>query len=83
MASPACIKIEGVPVEFNVATIFEAIMALFPIPETMTLPLDSRMQFTASENSSFNKVPKLCMEALSDSIVFLATARIALLSFKL
>jgi len=33
-------KIDGVPVEFNVATILEPIIALFPIPLTITLPLD-------------------------------------------
>jgi hypothetical protein len=33
-------KIAGVPVEFNVATILVAILALFPIPEIITLPLE-------------------------------------------
>ncbi len=38
MASAACMKIAGVPVELNVATIFSAIIALFPMPVTITLP---------------------------------------------
>ena len=43
MASAACKNIDGVPVEFNVATIFCAIMALFPIPVTTNLPFDSKI----------------------------------------
>ena len=59
MASAACIKIDGVPVEFRVATIFEAMMALFPIPEIITLPLEClNMQSTALEKSSFKREPK-------------------------
>ena len=38
MASAACINTAAVPVEFNVATIFIAITALFPIPVIITLP---------------------------------------------
>ena len=42
----------GVPVEFNVATILLAIMALFPIPVMMTRPLDLKISLTASANYS-------------------------------
>ena len=74
---------EGVPVEFNVAAILVAMMALFPIPETMTLPLDSKIQFTAFENSSLSKEDKLAIAALSVAIVFSAMARIVLVSVKM
>jgi hypothetical protein len=40
MASAACIKMAGVPVEFIVATIFEAMIALLPIPLITTRPSD-------------------------------------------
>ena len=43
MASAACMKIAGVPVEFKVATILVAMLALLPIPVTTTLPLLSKM----------------------------------------
>lgn len=39
MASAACMKIAGVPVEFSVATILFPMIALFPMPVTMTRPL--------------------------------------------
>ena len=38
MASAACMKMAGVPVEFSVATIFCPMMALFPIPVTIMRP---------------------------------------------
>jgi hypothetical protein len=44
---------EGVPVELNVATIFEAIMALLPIPVTTTLPLLFSINLTDSTKSEF------------------------------
>ena len=44
-------KIEGVPVELNVATILEPIIALFPIPLTITLPLEDCIFFTAFSKS--------------------------------
>jgi hypothetical protein len=43
MASAACMKIAGVPVEFSVATIFVAIFALLPIPVINNLPLEENM----------------------------------------
>ena len=50
MASAACINTEGVPVEFRVATILFAIMALFPMPVIMTRPLELYINSTASAN---------------------------------
>ena len=38
MASAACMKMAGVPVEFSVATIFCPMMALLPMPVTMMRP---------------------------------------------
>ncbi|GGF68992.1 hypothetical protein GCM10011397_09960 [Wenyingzhuangia marina] len=78
MASAACIKIEGVPVEFRVATILVAIAALFPIPVMITLPLVLRIHFIAfSKFESINLV-KLAIALLSRSIVFLAIESISL-----
>ena len=51
MASAACIKIAGVPVELSVDTIFEAIFALLPIPVITTRPDDSKIRFTLSAKS--------------------------------
>lgn len=59
MASAACIKIAGVPVEFNVATIFEAMIALLPIPEITTLPFEDIIQETEFAKSSFKNELKL------------------------
>jgi len=55
MASAACIKIAGVPVEFSVATIFWQMMALFPIPVTITLPLADRIRRTHFIKLSFTE----------------------------
>ena len=51
MASAACIKIAGVPVELKVATILVAILALLPIPVTITLPLEFKINLMAFQNS--------------------------------
>ena len=57
MASAACIKSAGVPVEFMVATILLAMMALFPTPVITTRPLDWRISRTqASKSLSINWV---------------------------
>jgi len=82
MASPACMNMAGVPVEFKVAAIFVAIIALFPIPETITLPFDEIIQFTALANPSSISVDKWLIAALSVSIVFLAIARMLWASVK-
>lgn len=79
MASPACMKMAGVPVEFKVATIFEAIMALLPIPEIMTLPFEFNMHSTALEKSSSSKEARCPIASLSFSIVLFANSRIVLL----
>lgn len=72
MASAACIKIAGVPVEFKVATILVAMMALLPMPEITTLPLEFKILLTVRVKSPSNRCAKLPMAALSVSIVFLA-----------
>ena len=45
-------KTEGVPVEFNVATIFDPIIALLPIPLTITLPDDEWIFLIAFSKSA-------------------------------
>jgi hypothetical protein len=42
LASAACMKKEGVPVEASVAAILPAMCPDFPIPQTMTRPRQSR-----------------------------------------
>ena len=76
MASAACIKTEGVPVEFKVATILLAIMALLPIPVIITRPLDWYISWVAFAKSSFNKLDKLAIALLSIFIVSLAVLMI-------
>ena len=74
MASAACKKPDGVPVELNVATIFWAMMALFPIPVTITRPFDPKiraMQLKKSESTDF---VKFAIAADSSVIVLIATA---------
>jgi hypothetical protein len=76
MASAACMKIAGVPVEFKVATILLAIMALLPIPVIITLPLDWYINWVACAKSSSNKFDKLEMALLSKLMVFFAVLMI-------
>lgn len=83
MASAACIKMEGVPVEFKVATIFVAMFALLPIPVTITLPLDWYIYSTAPANSSFTKWARFAIALLSVSIVCLAMEMILSGLFKI
>jgi hypothetical protein len=82
MASAACIKMAGVPVEFRVATIFEAMMALFPTPVTTTRPLESKMAWIVFGKSSSNWEIKLSTARPSISMVRLAMSSIALVSLK-
>jgi hypothetical protein len=70
-------KMAGVPVELSVATIFDAIMALLPIPETTTRPFDLRMDSTAPENVSSKNDERFRIASASVSIVFFAISRIA------
>ena len=51
MASAACMKTAEVPVEFIVAAIFWAMMALLPTPENTMVPLFSSINCT-----TFSKV---------------------------
>ena len=83
IASAACIKTAGVPVELKVATILVAILALFPIPVTITRPFELNIKLTASVNELFNKFAKLAIALLSKRIVSFAVERIAFASFKL
>ena len=83
MASAACIKIAGLPVEFKVATILEAIIALFPMPEMTTRPGELKICSTALEKFSSKSEDKFCIALASFSIVFLAISRIAVVFFKL
>ncbi|MNZ80166.1 hypothetical protein D3C78_987940 [compost metagenome] len=53
IASAACMYNAGVPVEFIVATIFCAMMALLPIPVITTRPLELRMILTIVSKSLF------------------------------
>ena len=74
---------EGVPVELKVATIFWAIMALLPIPVTITLPSERRISLTALSKSSFIDCVHLLMAESSFSMASNATffMSIALLKF--
>lgn len=83
MASAACIKTAGVPVEFSVATILLAILALLPIPVNITRPLEFKMNLTALTKEVSNKFVKLAIALLCKSIVFFAVANIELVFFKL
>ena len=69
MASAACINTDVVPVEFIVATIFWAIMALFPIPENTRFPLFSRINSTTSTKSSSNFAFRPLIALASFSII--------------
>ena len=57
MASAACIKMAGVPVELKVETILLAMLALFPMPVIITLPLAKKSVFTASGKLLSNSFP--------------------------
>ncbi len=82
MASAACINTEGVPVEFNVATILLAMMALLPIPVMITRPLELYINSTASANESFTKSASFEMAKLSSMMVCLASDTVAFFEFK-
>ncbi|MCY1235770.1 hypothetical protein D3C86_1185580 [compost metagenome] len=82
MASEACKNIDGVPVELSVATIFWAMMALFPIPVTINRPFDLKMISTASAKSLVRSSERFAIALLSANIVFLAEANIASFSIK-
>ena len=82
MASAACIKMEGVPVELKVATIFCAMMALFPIPVTITLPSHCRMVDTTFSKSSLIFFATFNIAAASSSNVLTADWIIYFLLFK-
>src|SRR5690554_247302 len=65
-------KMEGVPVEFKVATIFCPICALFPIPVMINLPFDEKIAFTASEKSSSKSSIAFLIALLSKFKVLIA-----------
>ena len=66
----------GVPVELNVATIFCAILALLPIPVTITLPFDFKISSTALIKSSVTELLKFLIDFHSFSMVDNAAWRI-------
>jgi hypothetical protein len=65
-------KIEGVPVEFKVATIFIPIIALLPIPLTITLPLIEFINSTELLKSLLMKFDNSKIEFPWLMILFLA-----------
>ena len=82
MSSAACIKIAGVPVELKVATIFCAIIALLPMPVTITRPLHCKMVDTTFSKSSFIFFATFNIAAASSSKVLTADWIIDFLLFK-
>ena len=76
MASAACMKTAGVPVEFMVATIFIAITPLFPMPVIMTLSLELWMRLTISTKSSLILFANNATDSASKLIVFFAISMI-------
>ena len=80
MASAACMKTAGVPVELNVATIFWAMMALLPIPVTMARPSICSSTRTASAKPASSPLMSCSTAAASVPMVCRASARIASLS---
>jgi hypothetical protein len=75
MASAACMKTAGVPVELKVATSFCAIMALFPMPLTITLPPEAIISFTVSGKSLLRLRERSFTLCASSSSVRFAFAR--------
>ncbi|MNL16874.1 hypothetical protein D3C87_1379340 [compost metagenome] len=82
MASAACINMAGVPVELKVATIFWAIMALLPIPVTITRPLQCKMLVTTFSKSLSIFLATFNIAAASSSKVLTADCIIDFLLFK-
>ncbi|MNY74771.1 hypothetical protein D3C86_2138770 [compost metagenome] len=73
---------EGVPVELKVATIFCAIMALLPIPVTITRPLLSIIKSTTLTKSSFTFLIKPKIALASNCKVLTPASIIDFLLFK-
>jgi hypothetical protein len=69
MASAACMKMDGVPVELRLATSFAPMMALFPIPVTMTLPFAFNIRSTHRTKSSLMLPDNADMASASSRIV--------------
>jgi hypothetical protein len=72
-----------VPVELNVATILVAILALLPIPVTITRPFEFKMNLTAFSKLSSIKLSKLSIYLLSIKIFYFAVLIILSNFFKL
>jgi hypothetical protein len=81
MASAACKKLAGVPVELSVATIFCPIMALFPIPVMITRPLAFKIISTQAKKSAFTDFTNFAIAIDSSLIVLTAIAFNALRFF--
>lgn len=68
--------------EFKVATILLAMMALLPIPVIITLPFELYINSTALAKSSVSNSDKFAMALLSESIVLLAMLKMDVVVFK-
>ena len=79
MASAACIKSAGVPVEFIVATIFCAMMALLPMPVTTNRPRLLKIRLTAS--AKLLSIIFLRLATVADSCSITSTAMAVISSF--
>ena len=65
-------KRAGVPVLLNVETIFEAMLALLPIPVIMTLPEAEKMVSTASEKLELRRFSRFSIAFFSSAITCIA-----------
>ena len=76
-------NIEGVPVEFNVATILLPIIALLPIPLTITLPFEDCIFFTAFSKSCVRNLCKFNIAFPWFLKLFMAISKILSFDFNL
>ena len=76
-------KMDGVPVEFKVATIFIPIIALLPIPLTITLPSIEFINSTIFLKSLLIKLDNFKIELPCIFMLFLATFIISNFEFKI
>lgn len=65
IASAACINTAGVPVEFIVATIFSAIIALLPMPVIIRRPEEAKTALAALANDSSTSVSSVATACAS------------------
>ena len=72
IASAACRKTAGCPVELNVATILLAILALLPIPATISRPFVLIIKLITLTKSSLILLSSFAIAANSKAIVSFA-----------